>query len=145
MGLPIGIDKELPAGRVVIGILGENPFDHELDKLMNGTVVGGRTVVVKGMATATDAKKCQAVFIPASEQANLHLHLTALRTVPVLTVGEGTEFLDDGGMVEFFVEQNKIRFNINQAQADAEGVRLDSQLLSLASTVRQAAGKKEAN
>ena len=65
--------------------------------------------------------------------------------MPVLTVGEGTEFLDDGGMVEFFVEQNKIRFNINQAQADAEGVRLDSQLLSLASTVRQAAGKKEAN
>jgi hypothetical protein len=130
---------------LVIGVLGENPFDHELEKLFKGKLVGGRTVVVQWMATAADAKSCQVVFIPASEQANLRGHLETLRNAPVLTIGECAEFLDDGGVIRFFVEQNKIRFDINKAQADAEGVQLDSQLLGLAKAVRETAGRKEGN
>lgn len=126
---------------LVIGILGENPFDNELDRLMNGKIVGGRTVTVKRVAMVADAKACQVFFIPASERANLPLHLATLRNAPVLTIGESAEFLDDGGVIEFFVEQNKIRFNINQAQADAQGIQLDSQLLNLANTVRKPEAK----
>ena len=50
--------------------------------------------------------------------------------------------LDAGGVIRFFVEQNKIRFDINKAQADVEGLQMDSQLLSLAAAVREAGGKK---
>jgi len=127
---------------LVVCILGENPFDNELQKLMSGRVVGGRTVVVKQEATAAAAKLCQVVFIPASEQANLRLHLATLRTAPVLTIGETPEFLDEGGVIEFFVQQNKVRFDINKAQADAAGVQLDSQLLSLANRVRETPEKR---
>jgi len=130
-----------PDSPLVIGILGDNPFGNELQKLMDGKLVGRRAIVVKHAATAADAKACHAVFIPASEQANLLLHLATLRNAPVLTIGESAEFLDDGGMIEFFVEQQKVRFNINQAQADTEGVQLDSQLLNRANTVRKRQGK----
>ena len=130
---------------LVICVLGDNPFDTELQKLMSGRLVGGRTVVVKQEATAADARMCQVVFIPASEHANLRLHLATLRNAPVLTIGEIPEFLGDGGVIEFFVQQNKVRFDINKAQADAEGVQLDSQLLSLAHAVREKTGKQEEN
>ena len=51
---------------------------------------------------------------------------------PVLTVGETTQFLRDGGMVRFFVEDNNVRFQINQKNAEAAGLKISSQLLMLA-------------
>lgn len=127
---------------LVIGVLGENPFDGELEKIVAGRSVGGRTVVVKQVANVEDAKTCHVVFIPASEQANLQRHLETLRTAPVLTIGEGPELLDVGGIIRFMIEEKKIRFEINKVQADAAGLQLDSQLLNLAKTVRDDAGKK---
>jgi hypothetical protein len=127
---------------LVIGVLGENPFDTALGEIVRGRIVNGRTVVVKRVATAQEAKLCQVVFIPASEQANLPRHLETLRDAPVLTIGENADFLDDGGIIRFFIQQNKIRFDINKAQADATGMQIDSQLLSLAADVRESNRKK---
>lgn len=127
---------------LVIGVLGDNPFGAALEEVVRGRVVNGRSVVVKPVTTAEEAKLCQVVFIPASEQTNLRRHLETLRNAPVLTIGESAEFLDAGGVIRFFVEQNKIRFDINKAQADVEGLQMDSQLLSLAAAVREAGGKK---
>jgi hypothetical protein len=127
---------------LVIGVLGDNPFDGELEKLVAGRPVGGRAVVVKQVANFEDAKACQVVFIPASEQANLQRHLETLRGAPVLTIGESPELLDAGGVIRFLIEEKKIRFEINKGQADGAGLQLDSQLLNLAKTVRDDAGKK---
>ena len=51
---------------------------------------------------------------------------------PVLTVGETVQFLRDGGMVRFYVENNKVRFQISQKNAEAAGLKISSQLLMLA-------------
>jgi hypothetical protein len=52
---------------------------------------------------------------------------------PVLTVGETARFLRDGGMVRVYVEDSRIRFQVNRRQTDAAGLKISSQLLSLAS------------
>ena len=51
---------------------------------------------------------------------------------PVLTVGETAQFLRDGGMVRFYLQNNKVRFQINQKNAEAAGLKVSSQLLALA-------------
>ena len=40
----------------------------------------------------------------------------------VLTVGETDSFLADGGMINFVIENRRVRFDINQKAA--EGIRL---------------------
>ena len=50
----------------------------------------------------------------------------------VLTVGESTRFLRSGGMVRLYVEGQKVRFQVNQKNAEAAGLKLSSQLLTLA-------------
>jgi len=47
-------------------------------------------------------------------------------------VGETPEFLRDGGHARFYVENNHIRVEINAARADQAGLKINSQLLSLA-------------
>ena len=51
---------------------------------------------------------------------------------PVLTVGETVQFLRDGGMVRFYIENNKVRFEISQKNAEQAGLKVSSQLLMLA-------------
>jgi hypothetical protein len=53
----------------------------------------------------------------------------------VLTVGETEDFAEDGGMIAFLVEENKIRFEINLEAADKAKLKISSKLLALAKTV----------
>ena len=51
---------------------------------------------------------------------------------PILTVGETAQFLREGGMVRFYLQNNNVRFQINQKNAEAAGLKVSSQLLALA-------------
>jgi hypothetical protein len=53
-----------------------------------------------------------------------------------LTVGEGDEFLRQGGMVAFVIENRRVRFDVNQTTAANAGLTLSSRLLMVARVVR---------
>lgn len=50
----------------------------------------------------------------------------------VLTVGETVQFLRDGGIIRIFVEDRRVRFRVNSTALGAAGLKVHSQLLSLA-------------
>ena len=53
----------------------------------------------------------------------------------MLTVGESEHFVQDGGMIGFLLEENKIRFEINLEAAEHAKLKLSSRLLALAKRV----------
>ncbi len=55
--------------------------------------------------------------------------------LPTLTVGETSGFLTQGGMIRFFLENNRVRFSINQTIAESAGLQISSRLLRLARSV----------
>jgi hypothetical protein len=55
----------------------------------------------------------------------------------VLTVGESDEFARRGGMINFVLEQDKVRFEINVSRVEQGGLKLSAQLQKLASAVRR--------
>lgn len=55
----------------------------------------------------------------------------------VLTVGEGEEFLREGGMIAFVLEDRRVRFNVSQKAALKAGLRISSKLLSVARSVEK--------
>ena len=50
----------------------------------------------------------------------------------MLTVGEWPQFTENGGMINFVLENNKIRFQINDQAARGAGLKISSKLLNLA-------------
>ena len=50
-------------------------------------------------------------------------------------MGEAEHFVQDGGMIEFFLEDNKVRFNINLDAAERAKLKISARLLALAKTV----------
>ncbi|RJQ65680.1 MAG: YfiR family protein [Desulfobacteraceae bacterium] len=55
----------------------------------------------------------------------------------ILTIGEIEGFTQMGGIINFFEEQNRLRFEVNIDAAQREGLKLSSQLLVSAEIVRE--------
>jgi hypothetical protein len=123
---------------LVIGVTGENPFGPELERAVKGKDVNGHPFLVKEIKSITDAKFCQILFISTSEKRRLAEIISAVGTLPVLTIGEMDRFTSAGGIINLVIEDNKVRFEINDAAARRAGLRISSKLLSLA---KPAAGK----
>jgi hypothetical protein len=80
-------------------------------------------------------KKCHLLFICQSERKNTKEILDILNNNGVLTVADTQGFLDDGGIVNFIIEDNKVRFDINLTASEKAGLKIRSQLLRLAKKV----------
>ena len=112
--------------------LGSTPFEEQLDTL-TGKTVHGKTLVVKRFDRPEDTLDCQLVFIGQSDEPGEALWI--LKERPVLTVSDAAAFTEKGGMIQFRVIDNKIRFRINVDTARAAGLTISSKLLSLATSV----------
>ena len=117
-----------------ICFLGDNSFEDILHQLDNEPV-GERAVKTHISEDISQLTSCQILFISKSQKARLDRILEELQEKSVLTVGETQGFLEKGGIINFVKEGNKIRFNINQKQAEQAGIKISSKLLSVASKV----------
>ncbi len=115
--------------------VGEDPFQGALDESLNGKTIGTRPLQVRHLKQPRDISNCQILFMGAAQKKILLEVLTTLKESPVLTVGESEHFVRDGGMIGFFLEENKIRFDINLKAAQRANLKISSRLLLLAKTV----------
>ena len=96
---------------------------------LEGKTVQTRTVSVKREIRATDLDVCQILLVgsggrPVAEAARGKAGL--------LTVSDIKGFAAAGGIIELFVEDGRMRFEINTRAARRAGLHISSQLLKLA-------------
>ncbi len=91
-----------------------------------------RPIVVRPIAAEGPYDGCQVAYWDGSH---------ARRALPrkaghgVLTIGNGAEFLQHGGMIEIHLEERRVVFSINADSAKGAGLRFSSKLLRLAKNV----------
>jgi hypothetical protein len=120
---------------LVLCTLGEDPFQGMLEVTVAGKAIGNRVIRVRHLGKLLDIQACQILFLGKEQSKRFPLLVTNLRNAPVLTVGETAGFLDAGGMIDFLLEENKVRFDINLNAAEAAGLKIGSRLLILAQHV----------
>lgn len=132
-----------PASREFrIGILGQDPFGGTLQKLTLNEAVDGRKMRVVLLATPEEARQCDIVFLGESESVRLEHDLAVLDRAPVLTVSRISGFVEHGGMIQFVVQQSRVRFQVNLAAASRAHVQLSSELLKVAVQVTNEPARK---
>ncbi len=77
---------------------------------------------------------CQLVYIGYTEASQRRQALAELRTKPVLTVGDAPEFLTEGGVIGFIVDE-RVGMNINLDQARAVSLTIQTKMLEVSSGV----------
>ncbi len=121
---------------LVIGVLGSNPFGNTLEIIAGQKRVEGRRIVVQNFESIDQYTRCHILFIVRSvDEEELVEVIERLSNSHVLLVGESPSFTRLGGVISFFVEQNKVRFEISVEAAKREGLKISSKLLSLAKLV----------
>jgi hypothetical protein len=124
-------------------VFGEDPFGPILNATVAGGTVDGKTVVAKRIVSAPDAVECRILFISLSEDKRLDKILEALNGAAVLTVSDMPRFAERGGMIQFILDENRVRFQVNLTAAQNAGLILSSQLLKLAALVRRSSSPGE--
>lgn len=118
---------------IVIGIIGDDPFGEQLDRLVAGRTIEGRSIVVRHALRLEQIQSVHVLFIGQSEKARLPAIRAALQGGSVLTVAD---FWHPDVIITFLIDRNKVRFEINLAQAEKSELKLSSKLLSVAKAVR---------
>lgn len=121
---------------IVIGILGNtDPFQGTLDDVLRGKQVNGHPFVVKHLKWKDEIKGCNILFVSASEAPHLDELFRAIRGLPILTIGDTPGFAQRGGMINFVLEDNRVRFDIDLQAARQADINISSRLLALARIV----------
>jgi hypothetical protein len=144
---------------VILGVIGQDPFGVELDKLQD-TQISGRKLRIKrfkgalefrgeetpgrrqdGLALKrakkiADLRSCHMLFVSSSESNFLPLILKPLKGASVLTVSESEAFAREGGVINFLDGSDRVRIEINLDAAEQARLKISSKLLSLAKVIR---------
>ena len=123
-------------GPIVVCVAGRNPFGTLLADIIRGETVAGRPLAARVILEPEPG--CHVLFVPSG--ANAPAYLKSARGTPTLTVGEADDFIEQGGLVRFYLDNGTVRFEINRETADRSGLRISSRLLQLARIVPASSG-----
>ncbi len=125
------------ADPIKICIFGQSPVQEALLEAVKGERIDDRTLLVRQVAAVEQVRGCHLAFIASSERKRALAILEDLKTSGTLTVGETESFLDEGGAVNFRLEGNKVRIEVNLNAVERQGLRISPKLLSLTRVVRK--------
>ncbi len=119
----------------VIGVLGENPFGNILTDLYAERPIKNRNVKVRYLSQLREIEGCDLLFISQSMSEELPQVLEITAKKPIVTVGDTEGFSERGVLVNFFIEKNKLRFEINEQGLREADIMIDSLLLKVSKIV----------
>ena len=126
-----------PAGNAAqpftICVVGSDPFGAILDQAVAGQAFGARPYLIARVDTIGAGSTCNVAYIGGSASQSVANALQAVHGRPVLTV---TDANDPSGIVDFAVQDGRVRFRIDQRAATENGLTISSKLLNLALSVK---------
>jgi hypothetical protein len=126
-----------PSDPITICVVGEDLFGAILATSVRGKTINGHNIVIRLLKPRQSLRGCQIGFISSSARKDLGSILLDLEGASVLTVGETKGFAAMGGIINFVIEQDRFRFEVNVDAAERAGLKISSKLLSLAKIVRE--------
>lgn len=119
-----------------IAVVGKSPIGEMLETITTNEQVDGRPLKVVHAASADQARNCDIVFLGESETPRIDKDLATLAGSNALTVSNAPEFVQRGGMIQFQVVKNRVRFVVNLDATSKEKITLSSELLKVAMSVQ---------
>jgi hypothetical protein len=118
-----------------ICLLGKDPFGSSLDRTVAGESIDGKPIAVRRLNDLGAVRDCEILFVSSSERGRMAWVLAQVQNLPILTVSDAPEFLDRGGMIQFELQNDRVRFSINLRAARDAKLNISSELLNVATRV----------
>ena len=119
-----------------------DPFGAALDQVIAEKAINNRELLARRINNLPELKTCQLVFVSETEERQLPGILSSLKGASALVVGESADFAERGGAIQFFLENNKLRFAVNVDAIQRARLQASSKLLALARIVHDSGHPK---
>ena len=124
-------------GQFNIAVLGDDEVAGSLKELASSRTVRNRPVVVRRIANVRDARGVQVLYVGHDRRADLRSLLEELAGGHVLIITDDRSGLESGSAVNFLRADNRMRFEVSLPAAQRAGLKVSSELLSVAARVQQ--------
>ncbi len=125
-----------PNSPIVIGVVADENLVQELNLAIKGQHVHNRPLDVRAYDTAAVPSGVHLLFIGRSALSIAPRWLDRMQGKAVMLVTDTPGGLDSGSGINFDLEGDRLRFDVSLAATTAQGLRVSSQLLSVARRVR---------
>lgn len=119
-----------------VGVFGKNPFNSSLDELFNDIKIKNQNVKLIYTKDLEDLSKANLVFISGSEKKRLTEILSVITKEPILIISDQKGFCEMGVYINMFLDDNYIRYEINQDAIEKSGLKVSSLLMGSAKIIK---------
>jgi hypothetical protein len=126
-----------PAGdNFVIAVYGKSGVTKNLQQITANKKVNGKPVLIRTVSNATEASDCKIIFIPKTNSGALREVIEKLGSKGILIVTEDKDLALKGSCINLIKVDGKIKFELNETAARRDGIKIASQLESLAIRIK---------
>lgn len=126
-----------PQSSMKICLYGQVDFSRYLTAF-EGVIIGARPLAILVSSNVEDIKEgCHILFVGDQQRLELPTLWQNINYVYVLSVSEREGFSDNGGIINILRTKDRVQFDVNISNALNNGLFLDSDLLSLARTIKR--------
>ncbi|GAB6907062.1 conserved hypothetical protein [Desulfosarcina cetonica] len=121
-----------PEADMELWVLGDTIIQQAFASI-DGETIGSRKIHVRHAGSVSATDPCHMLFVALNvDRPILTAALASVWDRPVLSVGETSEFIQLGGIINIFNKDGRYHFEIKPAAANQRGLKLSSRLLKLA-------------
>ena len=106
-----------------------------ISQVLEGKTTQGKTLKVRFVSQHSELPGCHMLYSTGEKPYWSDEWLAQSVHLPVVTVGEGEDFVEKGGVIGLVIVDGKVRFAINEAKASGQDIVISSKLLLLARRV----------
>ena len=124
-----------PTSPIVACVVGDTSMTDLLTDVVAGKLINGRAVSINRLKPTGDLRRCHLIFISTAAERHTAEILASLKKSNTLTVGETAGFPKAGGMINFSIEDNNVKLEMNLDAATHAGLKVNSKLIAVSRLV----------
>ena len=139
---PDSVKLEDSSKPFILVVLGENPFNGLLENIYSKYKIKNKSVEIKYLSDVKNIFPCHCLFIALSGRQHVGNIITMLRNKPILTISQSQELAELGIHINLYIDNNRLRFIINESAARNAGLKMSYHLLTLAKVINPVEGER---
>ena len=120
----------------VLGIMGNHPFGTKPEEIYSTRKIRNKSVEIRYVSELDEIKDCHLLFISKSEEKELLRILSFTKDKPILTVGDTEGFAKEGVLINLYLKEDKVHFEINESSVKKSNLTMSYLLLQTGEIVK---------
>ena len=120
------------SGIFVIGVLGKSAIQKDLETMATTKRANGMSIEIKNFSSIEEIQNCHILYVSTSESDKMEHVVSSTQNQSILIVTDNPGLAQKGAAINFVEVDGKIKFELNQQNADVRGLKVAGSLASLA-------------